>query len=115
MYFCHNKLKSDRPATDANGPELIELAAALQEFAVDSRLFESAITLSTEFDSPDAIGQLGHVEADLLGVKGITLLAVRPDGYIGLRSDKDHLRVLNRYQSVILEGCARVASKPEAR
>jgi hypothetical protein len=30
-------------------------------------------------------------------MEGITLLAIRPDGYIGLRSDRNHLSALERY------------------
>ena len=100
---------------DANATELIEFDAALQEFTADLLLFEAAFTLATEPDLPAHIGQIGRVEADLLGVTGITLLAVRPDGYVGLRSDTDHLSALKRYRSLILEGayesalCAEIA------
>jgi hypothetical protein len=42
-----------------------------------------------------------HVEptaAERLGVDGTTtLLAVRPDGYVGLRADRDHASALQRY------------------
>ena len=33
-----------------------------------------------------------------LGVEGITLLAVRPDGYVGLRADADHVDALAAYR-----------------
>jgi hypothetical protein len=94
----------------ANGAEVVELDAALQELTAGSRLFEAAFTLATEPGLPAPIGQLGHIEAGLLGVKAITLLAVRPDSYIGLRSGNDHLRALERYQSLILEGSREMAS-----
>jgi hypothetical protein len=89
---------------DANGSELVELDAALQQRLADSSLFEAAFTLATESDLSARVGQIGHIEAALLDVHAITLLAVRPDGYIGLRSDKDHLNALEHYQSLILEG-----------
>jgi hypothetical protein len=44
----------------------------------------------------------------------ITLLVVRPDGYVGLRSDKDHLRALTRYQNLILESRRETASVTES-
>jgi 2-polyprenyl-6-methoxyphenol hydroxylase-like FAD-dependent oxidoreductase len=94
---------------DANGPELIELAAALQEFTADSLLFETAFTLATRSDLPASIGHLGPIEAGLLEVNSITLLAVRPDGYIGLRSDRNHLRALKCYESLIMEGACETA------
>jgi hypothetical protein len=71
----------------AHGPALVELHTALQELTTDSPLFEAAIALSTQPEPPDQIGRLEPVRADLLGVQGTTLLAVRPDGYIGLRYD----------------------------
>jgi hypothetical protein len=94
----------------ANAPELVELDAALQQLTADSRLLEAAFTLATQSDLPAHIGQLGHIEAALLDVNAITLLAVRPDGYIGLRSDKDHLNALDHYQSLILEGSRETAT-----
>jgi hypothetical protein len=42
--------------------------------------------------------------ADLVSVEGITLLAVRPDGYIGLRADRDHLSALERYRAIVHVG-----------
>ena len=42
-----------------------------------------------------------HVVPDLFGIREATLLAVRPDGYIGLRSDHDHLNALDRYHSLL--------------
>jgi hypothetical protein len=40
-------------------------------------------------------------QASQLGIEGITLLAVRPDGYVGLRSDRDPLGALERYTAFI--------------
>ena len=42
--------------------------------------------------------------ADALALQGTTVFAVRPDGYIGLRSDRDHLRALERYRTLIMSG-----------
>jgi 2-polyprenyl-6-methoxyphenol hydroxylase-like FAD-dependent oxidoreductase len=95
---------------DANAAELVKLDAALQHLNAAPSLFEAAFTLATESDLPASIGQLGHIEAALLDIKAITLLAVRPDGYIGLRADKNHLQELERYQSLILEGSREAAS-----
>ena len=62
--------------------------------------FEAAIALGAGGDLPHPIGRLDTEGADLLGVKGITLLAVRPDGYVGMRCDRDHLGALERYRSL---------------
>jgi 2-polyprenyl-6-methoxyphenol hydroxylase-like FAD-dependent oxidoreductase len=88
----------------AHGPALVELHTALQELTADSPLFEAAIAFSTQPEPPDQIGRLEPVGAELLGVKGTTLLAVRPDGYIGLRSDGDHLSALERYRRLVHAG-----------
>jgi 2-polyprenyl-6-methoxyphenol hydroxylase-like FAD-dependent oxidoreductase len=88
----------------ARGPALADLLVALQELATDSPLFETVIAFGTCPDLPDNIGHLEPVAADLLGVQDTTLLAVRPDGYIGLRSDRDHLNALGRYRALVQAG-----------
>jgi 2-polyprenyl-6-methoxyphenol hydroxylase-like FAD-dependent oxidoreductase len=85
----------------AHSPTLVELHIALQEITTESPLFEAAVALSTRPELPDQIGLLEPVGAADLGVQGITLLAVRPDGYVGLRSDKDHLSALERYRKLV--------------
>jgi len=34
----------------------------------------------------------------------MTLLVIRPDGYVGLRADHDHLKALAAYQALLLAG-----------
>jgi hypothetical protein len=90
--------------TEANDTELASLHAAIQSFAVASPMFESAVTLAT---CSGASGRTSHLKpdaADRLGIKGMTLLAMRPDGYVGLRSDSDHLAAVERYQRLIQAG-----------
>ncbi len=89
-------------APTAHAPTLKDLHATLQRLATGSALFESAVALSSH---PDLHVQIGHLEpaaADLLGVEQITLLALRPDGYIGLRADRDHLNALERYRTLLV-------------
>ena len=88
----------------ADGPTLVELHTALQELTTDSPLFEAAIALSTQLELPAPIGRLEPVGADLLGIQGTTLLVLRPDGYVGLRADGDHLSALERYRKLIHAG-----------
>jgi 2-polyprenyl-6-methoxyphenol hydroxylase-like FAD-dependent oxidoreductase len=92
------------PATDSAA--LADLLTALQSVAADSSLFEAAVALSTRLDRPSHIGQLEPSAAALLGVEGITLLAMRPDGYVGLRSDTDHVNALERYRALVHTGAA---------
>lgn len=89
---------------EANDVEFASLQSALQNFIVDSSVFESTITLATRGDISGRMGRLAHSAAGQLGVKGITVLAMRPDGYIGLRSDRDHLAAIERYRSLIQAG-----------
>jgi FAD binding domain len=88
----------------AHGPAVVDLYAALQELATDSLLFEAAVAFGARRDLPVQIGHLEAAAADRLGVEAITVLAVRPDGYIGLRSDRDHLSALERYRSLVHAG-----------
>jgi 2-polyprenyl-6-methoxyphenol hydroxylase-like FAD-dependent oxidoreductase len=88
----------------ARGAALANLLIALKELTADPRLFEAVIAFGSRPDLPDEIGHLDPVAADLLGVEDITLFAVRPDGYIGLRSDRDHLSALGHYRALVQAG-----------
>jgi 2-polyprenyl-6-methoxyphenol hydroxylase-like FAD-dependent oxidoreductase len=92
------------PAAEATA--FVDLHGALQDVATDSDVFESAIALGTRADLPVEIGRLERSAADRLGVAGVTLLAMRPDGYVGLRSDRDHLAALQRYRALVCAGGA---------
>jgi 2-polyprenyl-6-methoxyphenol hydroxylase-like FAD-dependent oxidoreductase len=88
----------------ANDIEIASLHAVIQSFAAASAMFESAVTLATRADASRGTNYLAPDAADRLGIKGITLVAMRPDGYIGLRSDSDHLAAVERYQRLIQAG-----------
>jgi hypothetical protein len=88
----------------ADRPALVELHAALQDVVADSPLFETAVALGSNPELPVQIGQLQPAAADLLGIKGTTLLVVRPDGYVGLRSDRNHLDALESYRALVHSG-----------
>jgi 2-polyprenyl-6-methoxyphenol hydroxylase-like FAD-dependent oxidoreductase len=88
----------------ADGQALAEIHTTLQSLATNSPLFETVTALSTNSDLSPHIGQFDFTAADLLGVDGITLLAMRPDGYIGMRSDRDHLSALERYRALVSTG-----------
>ncbi len=98
----HTLMLMAGPAADASAHR--DLHTALQPLATDSPLFEAAIALRTGPDVPVPIRQFEPAAANLLGVEGITLLAIRPDGYIGLRSDRDHLAALERYRTLVQTG-----------
>ena len=87
------------PSADAS--TFADLHAALQKSIAGSPLFEAVVAFSTYTEFPAQIGYLEAAVADRLGLEQITLLALRPDGYIGLRSDQDHLNALERYRALI--------------
>jgi 2-polyprenyl-6-methoxyphenol hydroxylase-like FAD-dependent oxidoreductase len=88
----------------ANAPALLALHSTLQKHIKDSPLFEVAVALTAEAGQADSIGRLEPSAATQLGIEGITLLAIRPDGYVGLRADRDHLAALDRYAAVLQTG-----------
>ena len=80
------------------------LHGALQKLTAESTLIEAIVALGSDTDLPAQIGRFEPGATDLIGVDGTTLLAVRPDGYIGLRADRDHLNALDRYGALIGAG-----------
>jgi 2-polyprenyl-6-methoxyphenol hydroxylase-like FAD-dependent oxidoreductase len=89
---------------NATPSALSALHAALQEHVKQSNLFEAAVALSSGAGASDSIGHLDPTAASQLGMEGSTLLAVRPDGYVGLRADRDHLAALERYSTFLQTG-----------
>lgn len=76
--------------TRASASDLADLRAATQNVADGSSFFDAVVAAYLESSS-----------ADVLDGGNITLLAVRPDGYIGMRSDRDHLRSLEQYRALL--------------
>jgi hypothetical protein len=88
----------------ADPSDLLGLHSALQNYIRDSPLFETAVALTAGANVPDSIGRLEPAAAAQLGIDGTTLLAVRPDGYVGLRADHDHLAAPDRYGAFLQTG-----------
>jgi 2-polyprenyl-6-methoxyphenol hydroxylase-like FAD-dependent oxidoreductase len=97
-------------STNAQTPTVADLHRALQSVASDSALFEAVVAAGAQSDLPAWAGRFDANVPDLLGVEGITVLAVRPDGYVGLRADRDHLAALARYDSLIRSGRTALAA-----
>ena len=90
------------PSADASA--FADLHAALQTYIAGSPLFEAVFAFSTNPEFPAQTGYLEPTVSDRLGLQETTLLALRPDGYIGLRSEHDHLGALKRYRALIQAG-----------
>lgn len=72
--------------TTAEDGEFAHLRNALQIVVEGSPVFENVQTVDMN---------------DSSGNSETTLLAVRPDGYVGMRCERDHLALLERYESLI--------------
>jgi hypothetical protein len=90
------------------GPTVIVLAGSGADADDLSELREGAGRLVEGSPRLDALVAftLRATAADELGVDGLTLLVIRPDGYVGLRADHDHLAALARYDAVVRDGHA---------
>jgi len=95
----HTVLVLGGPTADVH--ELTRLLTLLQALVGSSPVFETAVALSASPTSPEQVGRLDAAGAEALGVEGVSVLVVRPDGYIGLRADQDHLAALTRYEATL--------------
>ena len=73
----------------ADPAAIATLQAQLEDDAAGSPLVEAVVGLQLD-------------DAAKLGLGRLTLLAVRPDGFIGLRADRDHRGALRRYGELVL-------------
>ncbi len=80
----------------AAGKDVLRLASALETGYAASPLIDSVIGLSTRPDGLP-VGRIEESVTDRLGVEGLTILAVRPDRFIGFRHDGGDPRALDRY------------------
>jgi 2-polyprenyl-6-methoxyphenol hydroxylase-like FAD-dependent oxidoreductase len=99
---------------EANEAELIGLHSAIRDLAAHSSIFESAFTVAAYTGLSGEIGVCSPSAAGQLGIHGITLLAMRPDGYIGARADRNHLAAIESYRNLIFAGSGKVAETPVA-
>jgi hypothetical protein len=74
---------------------------ASSQFRISAPLFEAPIALAAQSGLPGHIGQFETSAAQTLGVEGITLLALRRDGYIGLLAGRDHLNAMSRCHDLV--------------
>jgi len=67
-------------------------------------VIEATIMLTTRSDDERPCNHLTPAAAELLGISEITLLVIRPDGHVGLRADRDHLKALAAYHARLVSG-----------
>ena len=89
---------------DADPTALAARLVELEEIVSDSPRLDAVVAVATDTHDRAGIGRLDHTGAELLGITDTTVLAVRPDGYIGLRAERDHPRELVAYDALIRAG-----------
>ena len=87
----------------ARDDDLARLAEAIRSRS-DGMLIGATIVLTTRPSGRYAWPWLGPGGADQLGIGEVSLLVVRPDGYLGLRADRNHLDALADYRSLLTAG-----------
>ncbi|MBM4270418.1 MAG: monooxygenase [Deltaproteobacteria bacterium] len=95
----HTALVIGGPSARGEDLERIEREARA---AADSSLIEATVALVAR--KREGWARLGPDGAGDLGVEGVTVLVVRPDGHVGLRADRDHAEQVAKYQSVLRAG-----------
>ena len=86
------------------GEDPADLLGPLQEAGTASPLFDSVVALGTREDPAERIGRIDSASAVRLGIGGATVLAVRPDGSVGLRAESEHLAALLGYRALVERG-----------
>jgi 2-polyprenyl-6-methoxyphenol hydroxylase-like FAD-dependent oxidoreductase len=69
----------------------------------DGPFIDETIAVTTRSAQHSSV-RLVPAAAEQLGAEAVALLVVRPDGYIGLRADRDHLDALTAYHSLLASG-----------
>jgi 2-polyprenyl-6-methoxyphenol hydroxylase-like FAD-dependent oxidoreductase len=100
----HTLLLVAGPAADSL--PLCVLLEASEQLVERSPLFDAAVAFTASTDPPAGIGTIAVDAAADLGVQDTTLFAIRPDGYVGLRADTDHLAAVQRYEQQVRRGHA---------
>ena len=62
-----------------------------------SSIFDVGVTLGPRAPISSELANIEPAMAERLGVRGLTLFVVRPDGYLGLRADEHHADAMTAY------------------
>ena len=71
-----------------------------------SAIIEEIVVTTAASGDQDRFARIAPEAADELGIGASTLLVIRPDGHVGLRSDHDHVENLAAYQRLLVSGRA---------
>jgi len=89
-----------------HGKELAELESELRARS-SGPFIDAIVVLMGRSDDQKPHAWLAPAAADRLGIGEITLLVIRPDGYVGLRADRNHVEALAAYFALLVSGRAK--------
>jgi 2-polyprenyl-6-methoxyphenol hydroxylase-like FAD-dependent oxidoreductase len=69
-----------------------------------SVIIEEIVVIAVGSNDQSPYARITSTAANDLGIGEITLLVIRPDGHIGLRSDRNHVDELTSYQQLLVSG-----------
>jgi 2-polyprenyl-6-methoxyphenol hydroxylase-like FAD-dependent oxidoreductase len=69
-----------------------------------SVIIEAIVVIAAGTNDQSPYARVTPTAAEQLGIGEITLLVIRPDGHIGLRSDRNHVDDLTSYQQLLVSG-----------
>ncbi len=85
-----------------------EMLARVDDFiraqSLASVIIEEVVAISAGYDDQRPYARVTPAAAEQLGIGEITLLVIRPDGHIGLRSDCNHVEDLAAYRRLLVSG-----------
>ena len=90
----HTLLVLGGPEADAE--EVLEAMRALDASLAGSAMVDAVLGFSVQPGTTD-LGQIDHAVAEQLGIGRLTVLAIRPDRYVGLRRDAIDPGIVERY------------------
>jgi hypothetical protein len=85
---------------------LTRLDSAIRAQNIAPALIEGIVIIVAGPDGPGPYGRISAAAAAQLGVEEITLLVIRPDGHVGLRSDRNHAEDMTSYLRLLMSGQA---------
>ena len=81
---------------EANAEEVLVAKKVLEATIAGSPLVDAVLGFCVQPAAAD-VGQMDHSVAEQLGIKRLTVLAIRPDRYVGLRQDSGDPAIVERY------------------
>jgi 2-polyprenyl-6-methoxyphenol hydroxylase-like FAD-dependent oxidoreductase len=83
---------------------LARVADLIRAQSLASAIVEEVIVVAVGADDQSTYARVAPTAAEQLGIGEITLFVIRPDGYIGLRADRNHVEDLAAYQQLLVSG-----------